>query len=324
MKNIMKWLAVLTGFFFSLTAVRAQEENQNVPNGLGKGIVLTVMIPEQQDPFPQGANAYLSNKLVQAAVKNGIAAGPDFGRFFITAQFAMLSKDIIAGPPQQIALNMEVTFYIADYFDQKIYSSVTMNVKGVGTNETKCFINALKSINANSPILAKFMDEGKTKIIDYYKFQCANIIKRANSLASQKQYEEAIYLLTSVPDACGECYDLALANTATIYQQYVDRLCDINFAKAKSAWAAEQNSTGAASAGSYLSQIYPDAKCYAEAQGLYMEIKNKVLDDWKFEMKKWQDGVDLESQRIAAMRDIGVAFGKGQQPTTYILDWVRR
>ncbi|MEG1910629.1 MAG: hypothetical protein RR190_06625, partial [Bacteroidales bacterium] len=115
MKNIIKWVAVLTGFFFSLSALSAQNLNQSPTNvkSLGQGIVLTVIIPQQQDPFPQGANTYLSNKLIQAAVANGVAAGPDFSRFFITAQFAMLSKDIVAGPPQQIALNMEVTLYIA-------------------------------------------------------------------------------------------------------------------------------------------------------------------------------------------------------------------
>ena len=41
-----------------------------------------------------------------------------------------------------------------------------------------------------------------------------------------------------------------------------------------------------------------------------------MLDDWKFEMKQYQDGIDLEKQRINAMREVGVAFGKGQQPTT--------
>ena len=49
---------------------------------------------------------------------------------------------------------------------------------------------------------------------------------------------------------------------------------------------------------------------------LYKEIKGKVLDDWKFEMKVYQDGVDTERERIHAIRDVGVAFGKGQQPTT--------
>ena len=69
--------------------------------------------------------------------------------------------------------------------------------------------------------------------------------------------------------------------------------------------------------------IYPDAKCYKEAQQLYDEIKSKVLDDWKFEMKIYQDGVDLESQRINAIRDIGVAYGEGQQPTSTYIGWIR-
>ena len=82
------------------------------------------------------------------------------------------------------------------------------------------------------------------------------------------------------------------------------------------AWAAEQNATGAQKAGEFLAEIYPDAKCYEDAMNLYKEIKGKVLDDWEFEMKQYQDGIDLEKQRINAMREVGVAFGKGQQPTT--------
>jgi hypothetical protein len=71
-----------------------------------------------------------------------------------------------------------------------------------------------------------------------------------------------------------------------------------------------------------MSYIYPDAKCYGEAQILHKEIKAKVLDDWKFVMKMYQDQVDLESQRISAWRDVGVAFGKNQQPTTYNVNWL--
>ena len=95
----------------------------------------------------------------------------------------------------------------------------------------------------------------------------------------------------------------------------MDQVCVENLAAAKAAWAAEQNSTGAAEAGKYLSEIYPDAKCYGDAEELYKEIKGKVLDDWKFEMKKYNDQVALESQRINAAREIGVAYGNHQQPT---------
>ena len=56
---------------------------------------------------------------------------------------------------------------------------------------------------------------------------------------------------------------------------------------------------------------------------LYKEIKGKVLDDWKFEMKKYQDGVDLEKQRIEAARAVGVAYGTHQPNKEVNIDFIR-
>lgn len=92
----------------------------------------------------------------------------------------------------------------------------------------------------------------------------------------------------------------------------------------RTAWAGHQNSYGADNAGIYLSQILPDAKCYPEAQKLYQEIKSKVLDDWKFEMQVYRDGVDLEKARINAWKEVGVAYGKGQKSMTYNTSWLVR
>lgn len=285
-------------------------------------ISISVLIPDQPDPLPQGARAYAITKLKQIAANNGVAANESFSRFFISLELTPLTKDILPGPPMQIAENMQITLFLCDYFDQKIFASTSIETKAVGTNETKCFINAVKAINTNSKEITKFMQDGKQKIIDYYNANCSNIIKKAENLAFQKQYESSLYELTSVPEVC-DCYDQALAKTKEVYQAYVDYMCDVNLASAKSAWAAEQNSSGAASAGKYLANIYPDAKCYGDAQVLFQEIKSKVLDDWKFEMKKWQDGVDLESQRIEAFRAVGVAYGNGQKPTTLVMPWMR-
>lgn len=293
-------------------------------NGLiGQGITLSVIVPEQQDPLPAGAESYLVNKLTQVAINNGIAAGRDFGRFFIAANIGMATKNILPGPPTQISQNMEVTLYIADYFDQKIYSSTTIKATGVGTNETKSFINALQNMPVKSQQLNRFVTEGKDKILAYYRQQGDLIIQQAKTLAAQRKYEEAFFLLTAIPDAVRDVYERAMDVTLEIYQSYVDYLCEVNLAKARAAWAAHQNSEGAEAAGVFLSQIYPDAKCHAEAMELYTEIRDKVLADWQFEMKKWQDGIDLESQRIEAMRQIGVAYGNGQQPTTYGIGWLR-
>lgn len=316
-KNIFIIMAVMAALFMGKLSAQ-----NNFMDGESR-IALSIALPEQADPLPAGAETYLINKLKQVAAQNGLAAEAGYSRFFITATITPISKDIVAGPPQQIAQNMEITLYIADGFDHKLFATTTVSAKGVGTNETKSYIDAIKHINSNSKQFKEFAEEGKAKIVAYYEAQCDNIVKKAQSLAKQKDYEAALYELVAIPDVC-KCYDQALEATADIYQQYVDHLCDVNLAKARAAWAAEQNANGAKKAGEYLAYIYPDAKCYNEGMALYREIKDKVLDDWKFEMKIYQDGVDLEKERIKAWRDVGVAYGNHQQPVNNYVNWLFR
>ncbi len=302
----------------SFTALNAQTDFSEK----GATIGLTVLLPEQSEPLPDGAQSYLISKIKQISAKNGLATNENFGRFFISATIIPTTKDIVPGPPQQIAQSLEITFYIADYFDQKIFATTSINAKGVGTNETKAYINAIKNIKAENTTLIKFLSDGKGKIVDYYNTQCDQIIAQANSFAKQRNHEQALNLLAAIPDACPECYNKAMVTSDKIFLEYINFLCDQNFALAQSAWAAQQNSQGAAKAGEFLAKIYPDAKCYDEAQLLYKEIKSKVLDDWKFEMKIYQDGVDLEKQRIRSIREIGVAYGNHQQPVHYNINWL--
>ena len=164
--------------------------------------------------------------------------------------------------------------------------------------------------------------EGKKKIIEYYDHEGEQLIKKAQFLAQRKKYDEALYWVSLIPQQ-SKHYDAALAAGQDIYQKYLNNECNINLAYARQAWAAEQNSSGAYAAGEYLANILPDAGCYDEAMELYREIKGKVLDDWKFEMKKYQDGVDLESQRIDAMRQVGVAYGNHQPTQTTNIEFLR-
>ena len=130
-----------------------------------------------------------------------------------------------------------------------------------------------------------------------------------------------MFELCSFPTA-SKAYTKSIEVGNEVYQHYVDYVAQQALQQAKAAWMAEQNSVGAAAAGEWLSQILPEAKCYDEAVDLYKEIKAKVLDDWKFEMKQYQDGVDLEKQRINAWKEVGVAYGKNQQPTTTYINWL--
>ena len=302
-----------------VASIRAQYADAPI-----SGNIPITVVGSAQKNVPEGTNIFLENKLQQIISQNGLGSADYYGRFVITASFMPVTKDILAGPPKQFSENLDVTFYIVDNIDQKIFSSTTVSARAVDASEEKVLNKAIRSINVKSPQMTSFVNEGREKIVNYYISQADRIIATAQSLARQRNYEAAFYELSAIPQACGAAYDKAMAAGNVIFQEYVDYMCDVNLAKARSAWMAEQNSYGAYEAGEYLSQILPDAKCYSSAEALYKEIKAKVLDDWKFEMKKYNDQISLEQARIDAWRQVGVAYGKNQKSDTYNVTWLVR
>ncbi len=301
------------------TMLQAQSPDEPV-----SGNIPIAVVGANQEVVPDGVNRYMEDKLQQVVSQNGLGSADYYGRFVITASILPVTKDIVPGPPKQFAENLDVTFFIVDNIDQKIFSSTTISARAVDGSKEKVLNKAIRSINVKSPQMVSFVNEGREKIVNYYMGQADRIIATAQSLARQRNYEAAFYELSAIPQACGAAYDKAMAAGNVIFQEYVDYMCDVNLVKAKTAWMAEQNSHGAYEAGEYLSQILPDAKCYGGAEALYKEIKAKVLDDWKFEMKKYNDQVSLEQARIDAWRQVGVAYGKNQKPDTYNVTWLVR
>ena len=283
---------------------------------------ISVYAGDDTETFPFGAKAMVENKLTQLLTKNGIAGMDYMGQFILTVTTTPLDKDVIPGPPMKIREKMEMNLYIVDAYAKTIFSSTSMTVNGLGETENKCYLNALTNMPLQSPQMAKFIEDGKNKIIEYYDHEGETLIKKAQFLAKQKKYDEAMYWISLIPQQ-SKHYDAALNEGLAIYQMYLDNECNINLAAARQAWAAEQNSKGAVAAGKFLEKILPDAGCYDEAMELYKEIKGKVLDDWKFEMKKYQDGIDLQKQAIEGMRQVGVEYGKHQPNQTTTVEFLR-
>ena len=283
---------------------------------------ISVYAADDTEHFPQGAKAMVENKLTQLLTRNGIAGLDYLGQFILTVSTTPLDKDVIPGPPMKISEKMEMNLYIVDAYAKTIFSSTSFTVRGLGETENKCYMNALSHMPLQSPEIAKFITEGKNKIIEYYDHEGEMLLKKAHMLAKQKQYEEALFYASLIPQQ-SKHYEAAMAASMDIYQMYLDNECAINLAAARQAWAAEQNSKGAYAAGEYLANILPDAACYDEAMELYREIKGKVLDDWKFEMRKYDDSVDLERRRIDAARQVGVAYGTHQPSQTTTIEFLR-
>lgn len=283
---------------------------------------IRVYVAPVQEPFPHNAELQISNKLVQLLNRQGIASMGDNSQFLLTVFAVPQNKEVLGTAPVQYIEQMEMTFYIADQLNQVVYASTSQVVRGIGTTDTKAYMDAIKKININSKEMAEFVRTGKEKIIAYYDHEAERILLEAKTQMCMKQYDAAIYTAMSIPAQC-KAYADAQAVMLDAYQGYVDQSCVENLQQAKMAWAANQNSDGAVEAGQYLSLIYPDAKCYGDAEALYKEIKGKVLDDWKFEMKMYNDQIALESQRIDAAKQIGVAYGNHQQPTSTNIGFIR-
>jgi hypothetical protein len=291
-------------------------------------IALDVLIPDQVTNIPDYARSLLESKITQAVTDNGMGGAGVSPRFCITAKMETLTKDITPTTPVMQAYTFEVYLYLVDFVDQNILSTVSFPAKGAGTNDNKAYTNALSSINLRNKNIKKFLDEGKQKIIEYYNTRCDYVLLRAQSLADQKQFGDALATLSGVPEVCMDCYTRCLNAIGPIYQKFIDHDCQILIAVGSAVWAAQPNSDGALEAGSVLCEIDPDSKCYGQAQGIIKQMGEKVIKDeqrdWNFMIKVWNDNVKLEALRIRAFRDVGVAYGENQRPTYNNILWVFR
>ena len=124
----------------------------------------------------------------------------------------------------------------------------------MGENETKAYTAALKNLKTNSPDYQEFLSQGKLRIIEYYNSRCDFIIKQAQALESQGNYDAAIYNLMLVPEVCADCYAKCMDLVGVVYQKMIDHECKGLLAEANNAWNSGQDSNAANKAGEYLCQ----------------------------------------------------------------------
>ncbi len=292
-----------------LLSISEKNMAQNSSGDLA-AINIKTFLPDQPENIPAEAIDLLTNKLNQITSQSSLGGSQMSQRFIITAHTNILSKDIIAGPPTMQAISIEVSFYIGDGIDGKKFSNKSITLKGVGTNELKAFIDAMKNSKPNDPAIQAFVTDGKNKIVDYYNSQCEFIINQALTFENLGKYEEAIYLLTSIPEVCKACYEEAMHTVVPIYRIYMEKQCVVLLAEARNIWNSTQDANGAAAAAKILSKINPEAMCYPDASKLSEEIgaKFKLI---------YEDNLTMEKLKLNAYKAIGVATGENQPNTVY-------
>ena len=315
MKNLITKISYCFVAVFGFTALTIAQESSTSAGSLGR-IAIAPFIPEQIEGLPAGANNMLSNKLQQIVTTNGMSGERNNTRFIISPNIDVATKDILATAPPMTALTLNVNLYIGDGIEGKQYASQTLTVKGVGINETKAYMDAIKNIKPNDAGIQSFVAKGKTKIIDYFNARCPQIINEANALAAQSNFEAALDKLNSIPEECIECFNKAQAAAGPMFKKYIERECKLKMADANSKWSANQSWETANEVAGILGTIDPEASCYKDAKALNDRIGKRVIEidkrEWNFKM---ETEVNLKRDAIKAWRDVGVAYGKGQPKT---------
>jgi hypothetical protein len=299
-------------------------ESKLMTRGLGEailvlGIVLNCVVLENGMKIPEESKLQLANKIQQIAANNGLGGNSINQRFVLAARPNVTSKDFIAGPPQMIVLNLELVLFIGDAMENLQFYSLTFYSKGVGINENKAYISAIQNINPRNKEFSTFLSNGKGKIVEYYEGRCESIQARAKALSEKQDYDAAIYELMQVPDASSTCYKKALIAVQPIFRQKIDKEGKTAYLEASRKWGANPNTTGAKEALTLLGNIDPSASAYKDAVYLSEDIQKKISEaekrEWDFKMKTYQDGVNLEKQKINAVRQAAVEYFKNQPKT---------
>ena len=284
---------------------------------------VSVQLDEDFANVPTAAKNVLYQSLNRIATENGLSTDSPTCPFVLTAHCDVLDKSNLPGPPIQTVYNLGVTFYMADTFTKKKFGTAYVTLDGVGTGEVKSYINAFRRISASNGEIKGLIDRGKKCMMNYYDTQYPNIIKEAKRLESLQNYEEALTMVLAIP-VCSKGGEEASRYGMQLYTKNFNRMNLFLLNRAKALWAAGQDQQTAYDVCAMLSQIDPDAACYGEASKLMKEVKSQVRSDIDFDMReKYHDQIQLEKNRIAAVRAIGVAFGNGQKPTTTNLMWLR-
>lgn len=221
---------------------------------------------------------------------------------------------------------MEVTFFVGDVIENKLYASCTLSLQGIGTNENKAMISAFSKLNPNHKDFGEMLERAKCKIIDFYINHCAEEISKARTMASIGNYDEAISRMMAVPNVCGDCYAQCQSTATSLYQQKIDAKGLQQLNKARNVWMKCPDVEGANEVAKFLNTISPYSSCYSDVENLRKEVASKLkadeLREWNFQMKQYENSQANKRSMIKACRDVGMAWANNQ-PQSIVKNIIR-
>ncbi len=301
MKRIIVLVTVII-FIFSGT-IFAQNSEGKADDAAR--ISITPQVTAQE--IPQNAKNMLVNKMKQICTKNGLAGDGNNPFFIMDATVDILSKELTPTAPPMHALNLSVNFFIKDAKSGNVFSESSIEIKGVGKNETKAYTQALKNINTSKGQFKAMVERGKVKIMEFYNSECDFIISKATALHKQGNNAEAIKVLESVPSVSKECYAKCMELLSEI-EPPVEETVAATASGNEGSSSPTNASSGEMEIDTDIFLVYLGSKTLGDKLLLNFEFENRGAKD--YELDDYVYDTRIVDQNGAAHKTLGQSVGE--------------
>lgn len=291
----------------ALTSLYSFAQDSGANGDIGRLALTPVVLNESG--IPSNAHKLLNSKLTQIVTKCGLAADSANPRFVVTADIDLLGKEITATAPSMTVVELATTIYVGDAESGQLFGSYAFEPsKGLGANETKAYMEALKKINVNDPGVKNLIESSKAKIVEYYNSQIDFIVAEAQALADSQKFEEAMLKLSAVPTVCKDAHAKAMAMISKVFQSKIDLEGMKLYNEAVSLWKVAKSAENGLAIVELLAQINPLSSAASQGRTLVKEVESyhNALEarrreieerNWAHKMQQYSDQQAAESEQ---------------------------
>lgn len=268
--------------------------------------------------LPEYAKKALNQKLVQIVTQNGF--GSASGDLVLTANVITTDKQVTGTVPPQYIISLEVSLYLLSIQEGVVLAEMSIPLKGIDKAEDRATAQAMNGLNPRTPAIRTFMEGCRGKVIDYYTTRIPALLAKAKSLADRGNYEEAISVLSAVPESVDE-YPAVAQQMVAIFIKQVDREAKTIIQEAKAKMTAKDYPAAL----NALVMVDPSSTLFPEATRMISSIQQTINAEQKAAMEaqlaKFEaeqetrqryhdDQVMLEKARIEAAQKAGSNYKK--------------
>lgn len=266
----------------------------------------------------ENAKHLLIGKLQQLLSRNGVS-GIEYGAVVIIPEVAEANSKIINGGMKNISsVELNITLKVQHLITGTVFNTVSITANGEGYSAKEAEQRAINKINVMKPEYAEFIKESKSRIYNYYTSNTNVITAKAESLATQQKFDEALALLSTYPENLPG-YASVTAAINSIFNKARTLYCSQLLLSAQSAYSNEDYDTAA----EIISMIDAQSSCTAEAKVLLRKIEQKrnrqYNDNLAIQKEQMRAEERITTAKITAVKDIATAYYKQRQ--NYIFFW---